>query len=218
MTTATRFTRFLTNLALTADQKADAKTKYDGVAGKLHSHYYTTPFTGGTRKLIGSYGKGTAVRPPRDVDILFLLPKSVYDQYNAYTGNAQSQLLQAVRKVLLEKYPATGIRGDGQVVVVPFTNGHSVELLPGWRTTKDQFLVPNTHDGGHWQVVDHDAEIAQVKKSNDRSNGNTRKLIKMLKAWQRECSVPIGSLVLELRSVNFLREWEHFDGGVRSAV
>lgn len=211
MTTATRFNRFLVNLALTADQKADAKTKYDGVAGKLHSHYYTTPFTGGTRKLIGSYGKGTAVRPPRDVDILFLLPKSVYDQYDAYTGNAQSQLLQAVRKVLLEKYPATGIRGDGQVVVVPFTNGHSVELLPGWRTTKDQFLVPNTHDGGHWQVVDHDAEIAQVKNSNDRSNGNTRKLIKMLKAWQRECSVPIGSLVLELRSVNFLREWEHFD-------
>jgi len=64
------------------------------------------------------------------VDILFLLPKSVYDKYNAYTENAQSQLLQAVRKVLLEKYSATAIRGDGQVVVVPFRNGHTVELLP----------------------------------------------------------------------------------------
>jgi len=157
MTTATRFNRFLANLTLTADQQADAKTKYDGVAGKLHSHYYSTAFTGGTRKLIGSYGKGTAVRPPRDVDILFLLPKSVYDQYNTYTGNAQSQLPQAVRKVLLEKYPATAIRGDGQVVVVPFPNGHPVELLPGWRTTKDQFLVPNTHDGGHWPLLGDEA-------------------------------------------------------------
>lgn len=35
----------------------------------------------------------------------------------------------------------------------------------------------------------------------------------MLKAWQRECNVPIGSLVIELRAVNFLRKWEHFDKG-----
>ncbi|MFZ0226560.1 MAG: hypothetical protein WAL41_06395 [Mycobacterium sp.] len=35
----------------------------------------------------------------------------------------------------------------------------------------------------------------------------------MLKAWQRECGVPIKSLVLELRSVNFLNSWEHFDKG-----
>jgi hypothetical protein len=125
--------------------------------------------------------------------------------------NVQSQLLQEVRSVLQDRYPSTRIRGDGQVVVVPFQNGHSVELLPGWRTTNKKFLVPNTHDGGHWQTVDHDAEIAQVTSSDLRSKGNARRLIKMLKAWQRECNVPLGSLVIELRSVNFLRKWEHFD-------
>jgi hypothetical protein len=213
MSTSSRFTKFLSNLALTSDQLTDAQTKYDGVARKLHSHYYTSTFTGNTRKIIGSYGKGTAVRPPRDVDILFLLPSSEYDRYKKYTGNAQSQLLQAVRAILLEKYSSTNIRGDGQVVVVPFSNGHSIEVLPGWTTTTKKFLVPNTHDGGSWQTVDHDAEIAQVETSNTRSNGNTRKLIKMLKAWQRVCNVPIGSLVLELRSVNFLKKWDHFDKG-----
>ena len=161
--------------------------------------------------MIGSYGKGTAVRPPRDVDILFLLPASEYERYKKYTGNAQSQLLQAVRAILLEKYPSTNIRGDGQVVVVPFSNGHSVEVLPGWRSTTDKFIVPNTHNGGSWQTVDHDAEIAQVESSDSRSKGNTRKLIKMLKAWQRECNVPIKSLVLELRSINFLKKWKYFD-------
>lgn len=213
MSTSSRFSKFLTNMTITVDQRADAQTKNDGVAGKLHSHYYGTTFTGSTRKLIGSYGKGTAVRPPRDVDILFLLPSAEYERYKKYSGNAQSQLLQAVRAILLEKYSSTNIRGDGQVVVVPFQNGHSVEVLPGWTTTTKRFLVPNTHNGGSWQSVDHDAEIAQVQASDTRSKGNTRKLIKMLKAWQHECNVPIKSLVLELRSVNFLSAWEHYDKG-----
>jgi hypothetical protein len=213
MTTDSRFSRFLANLTLSSDQLADAQTKYDGVAKKLHDHYYTTTFSGSTRKLIGSYGKGTAVRPPRDVDILFLLPSSEYDRYKKHTGNAQSQLLQAVRQVLLTKYSSTAIRGDGQVVVIPFSNGHTVELLPGWRSTNGKFIVPNTHDGGSWQTVDHDAEITQVEASDKRSKGNTRILIKMLKAWQKECNVPIKSVVLELRSVNFMRRWEHFEKG-----
>jgi hypothetical protein len=31
----------------------------DGVAGKLHSHYYGSTYNGGTKRLIGSYGKRT---------------------------------------------------------------------------------------------------------------------------------------------------------------
>src|SRR5690606_24768365 len=70
-------------------------------------------------------------RPPADVDILFLMPASVYYRYDQYQGNGQSALLQDVRRVLQERYPTTEkIRGDGQVVVVPFSNGYTVELLP----------------------------------------------------------------------------------------
>ena len=214
MSTATRFERFLRNLNTTSADRDDAQTKYDGVARKLHSHYYGTTFTGSTRRLIGSYGKGTAVRPPRDVDILFVMPYAEYERYNSYSGNGQSQLLQDIRAVLQERYSTTEkIRGDGQVVVVPFKGGHSVEVLPAWTTTTRKYLIPNTHDGGSWKVADHDAEKANVEQSNGRSNGNTRNLIKMLKAWQAECNVPIKSVVLELRAVNFLASWEHFDKG-----
>lgn len=213
MSTDSRFTKFLANLAITPEQQKDAQTKYDNVAKKLHGHYYGTTFTNSTRKIIGSYGKGTAVRPPRDVDILFLLPKAEYDRWEKCSGNVQSQLLQDVKKTLLESYPSTDIRGDGQVVVVRFQSGHSIEVLPGWFSDNDKFIVPNTHNGGNWQTVDHDAEIAKVDKSDKKSNGNTRNLIKMLKAWQHECNVPIKSLVLELRSINFLKKWSHFDKG-----
>jgi hypothetical protein len=35
----------------------------------------------------------------------------------------------------------------------------------------------------------------------------------MLKTWQRVCAVPIKSLTLELRAVNFLDTWEHAGKG-----
>ena len=214
MSTSSRFDEFLSNIALTADNRADAKTKYDGVAKKLHIHYYGTTYDGSTKLLIGSYGKRTAVRPPRDVDVLFLMPFADYARFNNYQGNGQSALLQEIRSVLQEKYSTTEkIRGDGQVVVVPFKNGHTVEVLPAWRSKGKQYIIPNTHDGGSWKIVDHDAEFANVGDSDTRSDGNTRNLIKMMKAWQAECSVPIKSLVLELRAVNFLAKWKYFDNG-----
>lgn len=212
MGTSSRFSRFVSNITLTAADRADAKTKYDGVAGKLHSHYYGTPYTGSTKLLIGSYGKHTAVRPPRDVDVLFLMPYADYARFNSYTGNGQSALLQEIRGVLQERYPTTEkIRGDGQVVVVPFKGGHTIEVLPGWTGTNGKYIIPDTHDGGSWKTVDHKAEFANVEDSNKRSNGNTRNLIKMMKTWQAECSVPIKSLVLELRTVNFLATWAQYN-------
>ncbi len=214
MSTNSRFTQFIANLSISQSDANDAQTKYDGVARKLHSHYYTTAFDGSTRRLIGSYGKGTAVRPPRDVDILFMMPYSEYVRYNSYSGNGQSQLLQDIRAILQDRYSTTdGIRGDGQVVVVPFTGGHSVELLPAWRSTENKFIIPNTHAGGSWRTADHDAEISNVADSDKRSNGDTRRLIKMMKIWQAECNVPIKSIVLELRAVNFLNTWPNAGKG-----
>lgn len=212
MSTSSRFNRFLNNISLTTDDHADAKRKYDGVAGKLHSHYYSTRYDGSTRLLIGSYGKQTAVRPPRDVDILFLMPYEQYARFDSYSGNRQSALLQEIRSVLQDRYSTTEkIRGDGQVVVVPFQNGHTVELLPAWISKTNKYIIPDTHDGGSWKIVDHTAEFNNVANSDTRSDGNTRRLVKMMKVWQAECNVPIKSLVLELRSVNFLTSWQHYN-------
>jgi hypothetical protein len=215
VSTSTRFNKFLRNITLTPQQVSEAEQRFRNVAMKLHSYYYpSTMFTAGaTAMKIGSYGKGTAVRPPRDVDVLFLMPSNKFWQYDTHLGNGQSQLLQAVRAVLGTRYPTTSIRGDGQVVVVPFVDGHTVEVLPAWRLTNGKYRVPNTHRGGSWNIVDHAAEIANVADSDQQYAGNTRNLIKMMKIWQAYCNVPIKSLVLELRSVNFMSTWEHRHDG-----
>jgi hypothetical protein len=213
MSTSSRFDSFLRNIKITASDLEDAQRKVSGVAGKLHSHYNGTTYDASTRMLIGSYGKQTQVRPPRDVDILFLMPLEQYQRFDSYQGNGQSALLQSVKSILSTRYPSTDVRGDGQVVVVPFSDGHTVEVLPAWRTTDKKFRVPNTHDGGSWNDVDHNAEIANVANSDRANNGNTRNLIQMMKIWQAYCSVPIKSLVLELRAVNFMSTWEHREKG-----
>jgi hypothetical protein len=212
MGTSERFSRFLASINLSSSDREDAKRKYDGVAGKLHKHFYGNVYNGSTKLLIGSYGKRTSVIPPRDVDLLFLMPSSVYYRYDSYAGNGQSQLLQDIKKIIQGRYPTTDkIRGDGQVVVVPFGGGHTIELLPAWKTESGKFIIPHTRDGGSWKVVDHAAEFENVDASDKRSNGNTRSLIKMMKTWQSECGVPIKSLVLELRAVNFLATWRHYN-------
>lgn len=208
----TRFDNFLSNISLTAANRQDAKIKYDGVAGKLHSYYYpTTTYNGSTKLLIGSYGKGTAVRPPRDVDVRFLMPAGEFKRYDNYIGNGQSQLLQDIKRILQQRYPSTDISADGQVVVVPFTNGHTVELLPAWLASSGKYIIPDTHAGGSWKLADHTAELAYVADSDKRSLGKTRAVIKMMKTWQSACNVPIKSLVIELRAVNFLQTWQYYD-------
>lgn len=210
MSTASRFDRFVKNIQVKRDQRVAALASANSIARKLHGHYSNDGYSDDCRMIIGSYGKGTAVRPPRDIDVLFFMPPDDYYRFDRYRSNGQSALLQEIKGLFQERYPRTKeIGGDGQVVVVDFATGHTVEVLPGWHRRGGGMLVPNTHDGGSWQHVDHDAEIAFVAESDARTGGNTCNLIMMMKVWQTYCSVPIKSLVLELRSVRFLSTWPH---------
>jgi Second Messenger Oligonucleotide or Dinucleotide Synthetase domain len=66
-----RFRTFLANLAITPPQRDDGNAKHAGVRACLNRHYYCTSSETANSLLIGSWGKGTQVRPSRDVDILF---------------------------------------------------------------------------------------------------------------------------------------------------
>ncbi|MCD4821830.1 MAG: hypothetical protein K8R11_07145 [Methanococcoides sp.] len=204
-----KFSKFLTNIQLTDKQREDARTKYNGICKKLHDKYYSTTYDGSTKFLAGSYGKKTAISPPSDVDVIFIMPNSEFLKYSSHNSNGQSNLLRDIKNVLLEKYPNTDIRGSGQVVMVNF-NSYNVELVPGFLTTDNtKYLIPDTHDGGKWKTTNPKSEIENINSSNKLTNGNTIKLIKMIKAWKHNCNVPIKSLVVELTVIDFLSTYEH---------
>ncbi len=154
-----RFRTFLENLQITAAQVEDGETKHKGVVSCLNRKYFGNAHETDNRLLIGSWGKRTRVRPPRDIDILFILPVSVYWRFDERAGNKQSQLLQEIRDVIRVTYPATDISGDGQVVVIPF-NTYSVEVAPAFHRQGGGFLICDTTNDGRYKHVDPVAELA----------------------------------------------------------
>jgi len=200
-----RFEQFYENIKLTSSQKEDAKKKYNGVCKKLHEHYYPdNEYNGSTKLLIGSYGKHTNIRPPRDVDVLFIMPDDKFDQYDDNESNGQSQLLQDIKKILSEKYSTTDkIKGWGKVVLIQFKEGtHNVELLPS-REKEGKFIIPNTENGGFWERWDPRADIRRIKDSDKKTNGKTRALIRMIKKWSENNSVKLKSVQIEEKVVDF---------------
>ena len=97
-----RFTRLLGELAITDWQREDGQTKQAGVRSCLNRYYWGVGSETANSMLIGSWGKDTRLRPPRDVDILFLLPASVHARFQQCDGNRQSQLLQEVKEALAQ--------------------------------------------------------------------------------------------------------------------
>lgn len=205
MSSEQQFEKFIDNIKLTSAQREDAKTKYTGVCKKLHDHYYqNVEYTGATKLLIGSYGKKTHIRPPRDVDVLFIMPPEKFEQYQDNDGNSQSQLLQDIKKILSEKYTTTDkIKAWGKVVLVEFSEGvHNIELLPAWENDDGTFTIPNTESGGSWETWDPKTEIKRIKES-DATTGKTKQLIRMIKKWTDNCSVNLKSFQIENGVLDF---------------
>ena len=207
-----RFTQFHGNLTLTPLQYLDGYRKSAGVVECLNRHYYGVTSGRDNSLLVGSWAKDTAVRPPRDVDLYFLLPPTVYYRFQAYTWNRQSALLQEVKRVLMATYPSTDIRGDGQVVLVSF-GSYNVEVVPAFTLYGSGYWICDTHNGGSYKTTQPLAEWDYIDTIDRTVNGNLRPLIRMLKVWQERCSVPIKSFQLELISADFIlaSSWRYYD-------
>lgn len=208
MTVSQRFDTFLSNISLTTEQEQDGIKKHSGVRSCLNKHYFNITSESANSRLVGSWGKWTRVRPPRDIDVLFVLPHAVYQRYEGKVGNKQSQLLQEVKSVLSNTYSTTKMRADGQVVVVPFAS-YAVEVAPAFKLTNGRYWICDTNDGGKYKETDPDAEIQAISASDTQYKGNTRHLIKMMKKWQAYCSVPLKSFLVELVAIEFISSWQH---------
>lgn len=115
------FQKFITNLEPT--NISAMETTVGEIAKKLNSYYYElTSDNTSHMYVVGSVGRTTSIKGVSDLDILFDLPNEVYKQYDNYESNGQSALLQEIKSVLKKRYTNTDISGDGQVVVINFSN------------------------------------------------------------------------------------------------
>jgi hypothetical protein len=160
---------------------------------------------------VGSYGRNTAINGFSDLDTLFELPASLWDRYDSYLGNGQSALLQAVRTSITKTYATTSIRADGQVVLVPFTDGITFEVVPAFLNRAGTYTFPDANGGGSWKTTDPRPEMAAIQKRNSACNGNLIPLCRMMRAWKNNWSVRIGGLLIDTLAYQFIENYVYRD-------
>lgn len=72
-----RFEGLLKELQITAAQAELGEARHRAIRAALNLHYWNSLSETDNSILIGSWGKRTRVRPPRDIDIMFFLPAAV---------------------------------------------------------------------------------------------------------------------------------------------
>ena len=202
------FETFCSNIQL--DNRSDMEKSAGEIAKKLNEHYYDlAQDTSSHLYIVGSVGRQTAIKDSSDLDIIFDLPTSVYNRFNAYEKNEQSALLQEVKQVMKEHYSRTKVSGDGQVVVIEFTK-YTVELVPGFKQSDNRFKYPDTHDGGKWKYTDPLSEQDECANCNDQSNGIYYDFCHIMRSWKNTIGFEFGGLLIDTLVYNHFEERDNY--------
>lgn len=150
-------------------------SRYKRMTAAVNREFWGTSSDTANSLYVGSYGRGTAISDS-DLDILVSLPRSEYERFDAYRGNGQSRLLQALEDSIESTWSTSNIHADGQVVVVKFSDGMRFEILPAFKdayswTNSDTYTYADTNSGGRWLSTNPKSEQEAMREKDTRSNG-----------------------------------------------
>jgi len=203
------FQSFCATIQVQAGETISAR--YHAIAHRLNTDFWSTTSDTAHALYVGSYGRNTAIQGFSDLDMLFQLPFSQYQQYDAHAGNGQSALLQAAKASIEKTYATTSMRADGQVILVPFTDGITFEVVPAFINKDDSYTYPDATEGGSWRTTNPKPEIEAIRSRNAACNNNLVPLCRMMRSWKRKWDVPIGGLLVDTLAYQFIENYGHRD-------
>lgn len=207
MTVAQSFDEFYNSIKTTTIDSTIAYRK-GRIARCVNRDFRNGLDSEGNTLYVGSYGRCTDNIDVSDIDLLVILPWSVYDQYNNYRYNGQSALLQAVKNTISGTYKQTKMRADGQVVQVEFTD-MTFEVVPCFEYSDGTFCYPDTNGGGTWRTMNPRAEIAAVQSRNKETNQNMSALSRMVRSWKDYNNVSIKGITIDILVHRFLNDYKY---------
>lgn len=210
MCVSTKFEQFCKDIRIDPVNISNIQKRYGNITQRLNKDYYDRDSKTENSLYVGSYGRDTDVNVS-DIDMIFRLPYEVYAKFNAYTSNGQSALLQEVKNSIRKTYDSTHLRGDGQVVVIKWTDGIIFEIVPVFINKDKSYTYPDTNNGGSWKVTNPKPEIKAIKDMNDQCNKNLKRLARMVRIWRDEKNLKMGGLLIDTLAYDFIRNWEHKD-------
>ncbi|MCM2999968.1 nucleotidyltransferase domain-containing protein [Paenibacillus cellulositrophicus] len=196
---------------LEIDNTEEIEKRVKRITKRLNEAYWQIDSNEDHRYIVGSLGRETAVKGVSDLDLLFVLPKELKQQYDNRDGNKQSQLLQDVKKEIKKTYPNTKVRGDGQVVVVTFSSVNFVaEICPAFERSDGAFDYPDSNNGGSWKKTDPLPEVNESIKTSNDSNHNYRYICNMVRAWKNNSGFKFGGLLIDTLVYQFIEDYKDY--------
>ena len=203
------FQGFCNNLRMSDFVVSNVQNRYHAITKRINQDFWNINSETQHSLYVGSYGRGTAIHTS-DIDIVVELPWTEYTRYNNYSGNGQSALLQAVKNSLARTYSTSNISADGQVVDIVFSDGVKFEVVPAFKyTISSGYCYPDTNDGGSWKTMDPKAEIDSFNTQNSITNGNLKRLCRMVRAWNIENSVSMSGILIDTLAYRFMLQYQY---------
>lgn len=205
------FQQFCKNLRMSDSVVSNVQSRFRAITKRINQDFWGSDSEIVHSFYVGSYGRGTAIYTS-DIDIVVELPWSEYSKYNNYSGNGQSALLQAIRNSLMKTYSTSHINADGQVVDIAFSDGVKFEVVPAFKYSDNSgYCYADTNNGGSWRSMDPKIEIATFNGRNSLSNGNLKRLCRMMRAWNAQKGVLMSGILIDTLAYRFMLQYEHAD-------
>lgn len=207
MSTADMFSEFIGNLVIVNAETISLR--YGELTAALNKQFRDTESKTANTLQVGSFGRKTGINGISDLDMLFIMPKTKWDDYNKVGG--QLKLLQDAKEAIVNRYPTTKVRVDRLVVTVTYANFH-VEVQPVFEQDDKSYKYPDTANGGSWKITKPREEMDAVADLDALKNSNLRRLCKMARAWKNKHGVDMGGLLIDTLAYNFLDSTSDYDG------
>lgn len=211
MSVAQMFEAFCGQLVLDSTLRRSISSRTCRIVGRLNHDFRNINSDTANRFYAGSYGRNTAVHGLSDIDLIYVLPYETYAQYNSYSGNKQSALLQAVRISLNNSYPNSAVIADGQIVKIKFTDNITYEIVPVFLNKDGSYTYANSNGGGTWKTCKPKHEIDAYLTRNRESNGNLVVLGRMVREWRNHNNVNLSGMLIDTLTYQFMGSWKYKD-------
>jgi len=149
---------------------------------------------------IGSSARGSSIRGFSDTDLLAAFPKKSFTRGGNLINSDTA--LDNVRNALMERFPNSNIGKDGIAIVVAFSDGRYVDVVPGvFEGMYEKWPVFSIPDGaGGWMRTSPALYDAYIQQANQQSGYKLIQVAQLMKFWRecREPRVPFSSFHIEM--------------------
>ena len=205
MTVASIFQAYLSSLELTDRERADASAQQIALRDRLRLHLAGVIDS----RLVGSYRRGTAIRPLKDIDVFVVLDAR---QHRRDVPHAPLRLLETIDRALRASYPDHQPRIQGRSVNIGFSGTEIAydivaAFAPTWTEAADTeppyYEIPDRR-ASTWIRTNPATHREACIAANERAGGMLNGLIKAAKHWNRASGKPLSGFHIEVMSYSAL--------------